>query len=120
MQPVTITIQMQGRVVGQIQLEDHLNIGRIPENNLVLAKPSISRYHAEIHLTDQGVMITDVGSSYATFVTDRKLEPKKPYSWLAGETVDLLHKSFGVNCQRKPTQFTVSVLHNKSQTVAKT
>ena len=89
MQPVTITIQMQGRVVGQIQLEDHLNIGRIPENNLVLAKPSISRYHAEIHLTDQGVMITDVGSSYGTFKAGNQLQPKQPSPLLRGESVQI-------------------------------
>jgi pSer/pThr/pTyr-binding forkhead associated (FHA) protein len=89
MNPVTVFVQMHGRLVGQAFLKDRLTIGRIPDNNLVLAQPQIAGHHLEIHLTCKGVVIYDMGSGYGTFMAGNRLHSKFPQPWLAGELVQI-------------------------------
>jgi diguanylate cyclase (GGDEF)-like protein len=63
-----------------VRLElDHqpLTIGRAPGNQLVLEDASVSRQHAEIMLTPQGVMIKDAGSRFGTLLDQQILLPGK-------------------------------------------
>src|SRR5215211_761820 len=44
----------------------HLRIGRLPELEIALDEMSVSRLHAEIHLSDDGWVVRDRGSSNGT------------------------------------------------------
>lgn len=49
-------------------------VGRSEEAEILLADESISRRHARIHNTEQGLMVEDLGSSNGTYVQGRKIE----------------------------------------------
>jgi hypothetical protein len=51
-----------------------LNIGRNPENHLVLDFPTISRHHAQIRLTNGVHHIFDIQSTSGTYINDAKIE----------------------------------------------
>jgi len=62
----------------RLELEQQpLTIGRAPDNQLVLEAASVSRQHAEILVTPQGVMIKDRGSRFGTLVDKQLLVPGK-------------------------------------------
>jgi phosphoserine phosphatase RsbU/P len=46
-------------------------VGRLPENDLVLAHPYVSRKHAEILLDETGCHIVDLGSRHGTFINGK-------------------------------------------------
>jgi len=54
--------------------EEGTTIGRHDDNAISLAGRSVSRFHAEIGLGEEGWIIEDHGSTYGTFVNGRKLE----------------------------------------------
>lgn len=80
---------VQGRVV----------IGRDPAKCQVVfpAKtPGISSAHCAVQEIAQGVVVTDLGSSYGTFLENgTKLEPNKPYTVPVGEAFYLASKDNG-------------------------
>jgi hypothetical protein len=45
-----------------------IRLGRSKENDIVLADISVSRLHAAIHLSDNGVKLTDLNSKFGTLV----------------------------------------------------
>jgi len=45
-----------------------IRIGTAPDNDIVLSDRAVSRHHAEIHVTKQGLLIRDLGSTNGTFV----------------------------------------------------
>ncbi len=86
-----------------------LRIGTAPDNDVVLTDRAVSRHHAEIRMTSQGLQVRDLGSTNGTFigglrVTEAYLEPgvectlgysrllvtqrteERPVAVLAGET----------------------------------
>lgn len=48
--------------------EDPLVIGRLPECDIVLGDPNVSRRHAELRRSGEGVVVTDLGSTNGTRV----------------------------------------------------
>ena len=48
--------------------EEPLIIGRLPECDVVLGDPNVSRRHAEIRRTEEGLVVTDLGSTNGTRV----------------------------------------------------
>jgi len=54
--------------------QDQMVIGRDPSADLCIADQSISRRHAQVTRTDQGVTLEDLGSSNGTSVNGKKLE----------------------------------------------
>lgn len=46
-------------------------VGRLPENDLVLAHPYVSRRHAEIVVADEGCFVVDLGSRHGTFINGK-------------------------------------------------
>ena len=43
-------------------------IGRLPECQVVLGDPNVSRRHAEVRRTGEGIVVTDLGSTNGTKV----------------------------------------------------
>lgn len=48
--------------------DDGLRIGRMPDNDLVVADPKVSRHHAVIVTTPDGFILRDLGSANGTYV----------------------------------------------------
>jgi serine phosphatase RsbU (regulator of sigma subunit) len=49
-------------------------VGRLPESDLTLDDPSVSRRHAEIQFEDGSFILVDLGSRHGTYVNSRKIE----------------------------------------------
>jgi pSer/pThr/pTyr-binding forkhead associated (FHA) protein len=49
--------------------------GRRTGNDIVISDPYVSGKHGQIEITDQGVYLTDLGSSNGTYVNEAKLAP---------------------------------------------
>ena len=52
-----------------------LHLGRFKGNDLVLPDVSVSRRHAELHVEDGAVVVSDLNSKFGTFVNSRRLAP---------------------------------------------
>jgi len=50
------------------------SIGRAEDNTVFLLHGSLSRYHAQIEVTDDGAVLSDLGSTNGTFVDGEKIE----------------------------------------------
>jgi VWFA-related protein len=50
------------------------NIGRAPDNQLVLDEPTVSRHHAWIKAEGEEFLVFDIGSANGTFVNDEQIE----------------------------------------------
>lgn len=50
------------------------NIGRKPENDLVIQEKSVSRFHARIRVQDGHFVLTDRNSHNGTFINDNKIK----------------------------------------------
>jgi len=53
----------------------------------VLNDASVSRRHAKLTMTDQGIAIEDLKSAYGTKVNGQALEPFQPTLFNPGDTV---------------------------------
>lgn len=63
-----------GRAFGRsIPLAGTLTVGRGPECSLRLDEPGLSRAHARLLATEQGVLVEDVGSSNGTFINGKRV-----------------------------------------------
>jgi pSer/pThr/pTyr-binding forkhead associated (FHA) protein len=52
---------------------DGLRIGRMPDNDLVVANPKVSRHHAVIVPTPDGFVMRDLGGPNGTYVADVRI-----------------------------------------------
>jgi len=48
----------------------HLLIGRDPQSHVVLAEPSVSRRHAQIEMSGDGLYLRDLSSRNGTYLED--------------------------------------------------
>ena len=75
----TLVVTLEGKPVQTVLLSDRIvRIGRLPDNELVLSHPSVSRHHAEVRLAGGDFVLTDVESSSGTFVGAARLQPHQP------------------------------------------
>lgn len=51
------------------------SIGRKPGNDVVLADPFVSGFHAVLTVAEESVTVVDSGSSNGTFISERRLSP---------------------------------------------
>ncbi|HUG90116.1 MAG TPA: FHA domain-containing protein [Planctomycetaceae bacterium] len=61
--------------VKRVVLRSDTLIGRGPECNLRIASNEVSRRHCMVILTDDGVLVRDLGSSNGTFIDGVQLDP---------------------------------------------
>src|SRR5579875_1615519 len=71
----------------RVPLDRRLVIGRSRACELRLEVPSVSRVHAEIDVTPEGAVLSDLGSSHGTYVDGRRVEDSVQLS--PGMRIDL-------------------------------
>lgn len=64
-----------------------VTIGRTPANALPLPHPGVSRSHAELRVSPQAVILTDMGSANGTWVNDSRLIPQQPVQLVHGTAI---------------------------------
>ena len=70
-----ILVAQAGVLSGQRwQIEDQLVIGRDPSCELVISDRQVSRYHARLERTPEGIVLEDLGSKNGTFCNGTRLE----------------------------------------------
>jgi hypothetical protein len=52
-------------------------VGRNPDNDIHLSEASISGFHCEIVVTEQGVLVKDMGSTNGTFIDGRQVSEQE-------------------------------------------
>jgi hypothetical protein len=70
-------VATEGDPPQQYRLGPRTSIGRVPDNEICVATPSISRKHAVIALTPDGYVLTDLESGNGTFVNDQRIKMSK-------------------------------------------
>src|SRR5436190_12043587 len=68
---------------------DVFRIGRVPESNIHLSNGQVSRNHAEIRVEPQGPILTDLGSTYGTFIKGQRLLPNEPQLLVDGAAFEI-------------------------------
>src|SRR6267378_1741699 len=71
--PVFKLLSTSGEQSIDLQLGRKLVVGRAVTSDVPIYDPTISRRHAEITLTENGVRVTDLGSSNGTFLNGAKI-----------------------------------------------
>jgi pSer/pThr/pTyr-binding forkhead associated (FHA) protein len=64
-----------------------VTVGRSARNNLVLRESRVSRHHAEIQRTEEGVVLVDQGSTNGTRLNGEKVVPGREYPLSQGDVV---------------------------------
>jgi hypothetical protein len=93
---IIFVIPSSGRQL-KLDLGNEISIGRVdtrrgiwPEVDLTLdegAESGVSRRHALVRNSDEGVVVIDLGSSNGTRVNDRRLPPERPHLLSNGDSV---------------------------------
>ena len=74
-------------------------VGRGTEVDIVLAGPLVSRRHAELRETEDGLLVTDLGSRNGVFVNGHQIGEPTPLS--NGDTLELGDHAFVVVIERR-------------------
>ena len=83
-----IVVYVEGQVSRTLALNvPVVTIGRTPGNVLPLQNASVSRNHAELRVTPEAVIVTDLGSANGTFVDDVRLTPHQPVQLAPGSLI---------------------------------
>lgn len=83
-----VVIELEGSVQRVFQLtEQAVTIGRTPGNTLALQHEAVSRSHAELRLTPEGLILTDTGSMNGTFVGTTRLAAHQPVRLAPGSII---------------------------------
>ncbi|MFV0445640.1 MAG: SpoIIE family protein phosphatase [Planctomycetaceae bacterium] len=69
-----LILLQQGQAVPYDLTKDETVIGRLPECDIQLNSNMVSRKHAHLRITDDGVLVEDLGSGNGTFLNGKKLE----------------------------------------------
>jgi phage tail-like protein len=74
-----LVIEFDGDIVRTLPLSyGVLRIGRGPDNDLALQHRGVSRNHVELHVTADGILVTDLGSVNGTFIDGERLLAHQP------------------------------------------
>ncbi len=84
-----VTVQVQGQIIRTAQLEAVMTIGRTPENDLPLTLIGVSKKHAELRVTESGVVIVDLSSEKGTFVAGERIAPDQPVLLAPGAVINI-------------------------------
>lgn len=73
---------------------ESVRLGRLPESDVVVSDPRVSRRHAEVRNGPEGVEIVDLRSTNGTYLNGRKLVPGRPYPLRPGDFLVLAVEGF--------------------------
>jgi len=74
-----LVVEVDGRIERIFVLTGAVvTIGRTPGNSLPLQHEAVSRLHAELRVTPEGLIVTDMGSKNGTLVGAARLAPNQP------------------------------------------
>jgi hypothetical protein len=80
-----LVIFAEGQVVRTLLLNTPVvTIGRLPANVLALPHALVSRTHAELRVTPEAVILTDLGSANGSFVDNVRLPAQQPVQLAPG------------------------------------
>jgi ABC-type multidrug transport system ATPase subunit/pSer/pThr/pTyr-binding forkhead associated (FHA) protein len=95
---VTMTYQAPSETVSEpaqdivFDEKNLIQIGRDPSNDVVLATPTVSRFHAQVEKVGQRYRVRDLRSSNGTFVNNERIEKE---TWLTpDDTIRIGHYRF--------------------------
>jgi TolB protein len=78
------------RIPGPAYEGEMLRVGRELDNDVILADPRSSRYHAEIHRTDLGELeIRDLGSANGVIIGNNQVEPQIWHKIIPGQSIQM-------------------------------
>lgn len=90
---VPVLVVQSGPLSGKsFRVQNTLRIGRHPSNEVSLEDASVSRRHASIEVTDEGVYVSDHGSANGTFVNGKRVADRLLV--LSGDTIRVGHMEF--------------------------
>ena len=82
----------------RVPLVDSMTIGRAPGNTLRIADPTVSRHHARIVPSGDGLALEDAGSSFGTVLNGERIAASTPLR--DGATIKLGNVRLGVERRR--------------------
>jgi phage tail-like protein len=98
-----LVVTLDGEVVRTVPLTFAvLTIGRAPDNGLSLVHSGVSRYHAELRRTEEGLIVTDLRSANGTHLDGVRLMPQQPARLEPGSTLRI--GPFELLERRPPTE----------------
>ena len=78
----------EGLIAHNLAKSGQVSIGRTDDNDIAINHPSISRYHARLHL-EKDIRIEDLGSTNGSWVGPDKLVANKPMKVSFDQPIDL-------------------------------
>ena len=72
--PTLNVVTNDGRSYNLPTAKEKITIGRNKDNSLILSEKTVSRYHAEIVKTQEGYLLTDLGSYNGTKVNEKSIQ----------------------------------------------
>jgi pSer/pThr/pTyr-binding forkhead associated (FHA) protein len=66
-----LIVEVPGKDPQRVQLDDTVEVGRLPPAALVVADPKVSRRHCKVSKSKTGWTVTDLGSANGTRVAGR-------------------------------------------------
>jgi phage tail-like protein len=85
-----LIVELDGHTVQTLNLiATKVTVGRTPDNHLTLPAAPVSRRHAEILVTEEGPVLTDLGSANGTFIGGIRLMPHQPRLLTDGEAFEI-------------------------------
>ena len=75
-------------------------VGRRPDQHLFLESRAVSSRHAEIATIDQGLQVTDLGSTNGTFVNGQRIQ--RPAELSENDLIQFAERAFRIN--RRPSE----------------
>ena len=91
-----------GELRFEIPSKGQVSVGRLPDSDLQLDDPSVSRRHALMQMKDGKVLVCDVGSSFGTTINGQRLEPNKWYTVPDGASVQWAHQEMKLESAAPP------------------
>jgi predicted component of type VI protein secretion system len=90
--------------VRRVMLSRTTVVGRSRECGLQIASASVSRKHCELHVSDEGVSVTDLGSSNGTFVEAERLPAGERRHLPSGSRLNVGGVRFVITYTAKPSE----------------
>jgi len=85
-----LVVVLGGQIVQTLTIDKpSLRIGRLPDNDVILNHPEVSRRHAELRRDPQGYVLTDLGSTHGTSVDGLSLLPEQPRLLIDGQEIQI-------------------------------